>query len=379
MVIACVLLFWNEGRAVARYKDLQESAGLVVNVDDISTLHSDMDGKLVHMTGEAVPDSDVQDSIFGVTTDGLKLRRNVQMYQWVEHKSQKTTKKTGGSSQTKTTYDYSTEWKDNLVNSGGFQYQGGHENPSTMMFDRSTMIPSSISFGAYVLSTGLINGISWFTPFESVSTAAIPQDSTAQGAQLVGNNFYFGNDPTYPTVGDTKVSFDYVPSGTISLMAVQEGASFSAYTTSRGGSVMFIKPGSVSAEDMLAQAEAENEFLTWILRLAGFGLMYCGFSSMLQPLITFADFIPLLGNILEGGVVPCLALVVTATLSSVVIAIAWIFYRPFFGIFLLLIAGGLSYFVYKRARQEQRANGSGPGFEMGKSQQIPQEEGAGFM
>lgn len=47
------------------------------------------------------------------------------------------------------------------------------------------------------------------------------------------------------TADNLKVSFDYVASVT---MAVQEGASCSAYTTSHA---MSIKPGSVSAEGLL--------------------------------------------------------------------------------------------------------------------------------
>jgi hypothetical protein len=33
--------------------------------------------------------------------------------------------------------------------------------------------------------------------------------------------------------------------------------------------------------------------------------------------------------------------------------VAWLFYRPLLGITLLLVSGGLSYFVYKRAKENQ--------------------------
>eukprot|EP00545_Synedropsis_sp_CCMP1620_P007414 CAMPEP_0119012792 /NCGR_PEP_ID=MMETSP1176-20130426/7604_1 /TAXON_ID=265551 /ORGANISM="Synedropsis recta cf, Strain CCMP1620" /LENGTH=408 /DNA_ID=CAMNT_0006965819 /DNA_START=37 /DNA_END=1263 /DNA_ORIENTATION=+ len=356
MIIACVLLFWNEGRAVARYKDLQESANLVVSIDDISSLNSDMEGKLVHMTGDAVPDTDLQDSIFGVITDGLKLRRDVQMYQWVETSSSKTAKNTGGSTKTVTKYTYNQAWRDTLVHSNNFNQPRGHTNPSYMEFEKTAVSASTVNFGAHSLSSGIMNAMNWFTSMESVSLESIPQGSSAENAKLVGNNvFYFGDDPAYPTIGDTKVTFDYVPSGTVSLMAVQTGDTFSPYTTSRGGSVMFVRKGIVSAEDMLLQAEQDNEMFTWVLRIVGFFLMYFGFSAVLQPLIVFADFFPLIGNILAEGVVPCLAFVVTSAIASLVVAISWLYYRPLLGVALLLVSSGLSYFIYKHAKENQES------------------------
>lgn len=63
--------FLERRTADARYKVLQESAHLVMNVDDISSINSELEGKLVHMTGEVTPGADVHDAIFRVITNGL--------------------------------------------------------------------------------------------------------------------------------------------------------------------------------------------------------------------------------------------------------------------------------------------------------------------
>ena len=228
-----------------------------------------------------------------------------------------------------------------------------------------------------VISSAIITNINWFTSDEDLSIDAIPHGNSVEGATLIGNNLFFGNDFTHPAVGDTMVSFDYVPSGTISLMAVQSDSSCTDYKTSRGGSVMFVHYGTVSADDMLLQAEAENEMMTWIFRLVGFLLMYVGFNSMLAPLFTFAYVFPIIGKILMGGGVPCLACVVTVTVSRVVIDIAWIFYRPLLGGPLLLLSGGLSYFVYKCATKEKENQppvANHERYEMVKGQSVSNEQ-----
>jgi hypothetical protein len=55
-IAAFPVLFWNEGRAVKRYQTLNEGAGSV-----ISRVLSEYDGKLVHVSGNAVTDEIVTD------------------------------------------------------------------------------------------------------------------------------------------------------------------------------------------------------------------------------------------------------------------------------------------------------------------------------
>ena len=76
-VVAFPLLFWNEGRAVTRYKTLKEGGGAVVSVsaESVDAAHA---GKLVHVTGKAVTDATLRDPDFGVSAQALKLKRVVK-------------------------------------------------------------------------------------------------------------------------------------------------------------------------------------------------------------------------------------------------------------------------------------------------------------
>jgi hypothetical protein len=49
---------------------------------------------------------------------------------------------------------------------------------------------------------------------------------------------------------------------------------------------------------MFLEAQKENKMITWIIRLVGLLLMYCGFASMLKFIETIAKVLPFLADII---------------------------------------------------------------------------------
>jgi len=86
--------------------------------------------------------------------------------------------------------------------------------------------------------------------------------------------------------------------------------------------------------------------------------MMLGFALILNPLVVVADVIPFIGNILGAGAT-LVALMATAVLAPVVIAIAWFWYRPLIGILVLAagaaIAYGLKHLAHRKAAARQAA------------------------
>ena len=111
-----VLLTWNEGRAIKREKTLQFGAGQVVPVTADEVVAANQ-GKLVHFSGTAVAADPVSDPGFGIGADALKLRRDVEMYQWDQSEKSTTKQKLGGGEETTTTYSYSKKWSSSLIDS----------------------------------------------------------------------------------------------------------------------------------------------------------------------------------------------------------------------------------------------------------------------
>ena len=119
IIIAFPLLFWNEGRAVKRAKDLAFGKGAVVSIE-ADKYDKQYEGKLVHVTGPVSVDKNAVDTEFGVEAPAVVMRRVVEMYQWKETKKTKTTK-VDGKKRKKTTYRYNKEWSATEIKSSNFK------------------------------------------------------------------------------------------------------------------------------------------------------------------------------------------------------------------------------------------------------------------
>ncbi|MBQ6472849.1 MAG: hypothetical protein IJJ33_12765 [Victivallales bacterium] len=157
-IVAFPLLFWNEGRAVRRQKTLQTGAKSVISVsaDKVDPANQD---KLVHFTGKTVTADVLNDMVFQVSANAIKLVRKVEMFQWVEGSTTKTEKKVGGSEQRTTTYTYATQWAANAIDSSQFNIPQGHQNPP-MPFKEENYSAKNVTVGAFSIPESMISSIS---------------------------------------------------------------------------------------------------------------------------------------------------------------------------------------------------------------------------
>ena len=176
-IAAFPLLFWNEGRTIKQTKSLNETeAGLVLAKCD--EVNQDYEGKPVYMTGDAKTEEELSDDYFPVTVNGFKLKRNVEMYQWVEHEKSETKKKLGGGEETVTTYTYTKEWCSSPINSNSFKLSAEHENPA-WDFESGETSAKTGTFGAFTLTESIIGRINWYEPFK-VEVPTAPETPAAQ-------------------------------------------------------------------------------------------------------------------------------------------------------------------------------------------------------
>ena len=204
-IAAFPLLFWNEGRTIKQTRSLNQTEAELVqaNCDEVN---QDNDGKPVYMTGDAKTEEVLKDDIFPVSVNGFKLKRNVEMYQWVEHEKTETNKKIGGSEETKTTYTYTKEWSDRPINSGQFKQPEGRENPA-WDFEGAELVVNSGTIGAFTLSESIIGQMNWYEPFKvEVPTA---ETQTTPEAPAVPETPAAA--PEVPAVPETPAAVPEVP------------------------------------------------------------------------------------------------------------------------------------------------------------------------
>ncbi len=349
-----MLLGWNEYRTIHRTRGLIEAANVVKEVADPFEPASEFDGKLIHFSGKADTQEKLVDSDFHFESVALRMERQVEMYQWIERKETKTRNKTGGGSETVTTYHYDQNWHADRVNSDSFEHSTGHSNPS-LLYASETQETQHATVGEYRLRQDLLRSIhSW----HDIAPAQVPVEQLGN-PQLQftreGNYIYLGHqtpNPEHPQIGDHRIRFRVVEPTQVSVLSMQKGNLLEPYRTSNGESIERLQEGNVSAVDMFSALRMENTAIAWVLRFVGWFVSIIGFVLIAGPLKSIANVLPFLGNIV-GTATFLLALFLGSCLSMVVIATAWIAVRPLYGLSLLAAVAILVYWFNRRTKASQ--------------------------
>lgn len=410
-LVGCGLLFWNEGDYLHTAYSLDEGEKVVVSID-ANTLQADREGKLVHLSGKMKVDGDIGDPDFGVKVPAIKVRRIAEMYQWEEDSHTRKRKKFGGGTETVTEYTYDKQWSESVINSQSFRERAGHENPLSMPFRSDEWQASPVRLGAFTLAQAQLDklnnfetlslpawsieqlpaGISprpaivgddlylpveWLqepaadagaesgpvsegepSPEAPESPAPVPGEPAAPAsAPQTSNRSVSPSRVNTPQVGDVRVRFEYVPVSDVTIVAKQQGDTFTAYETkakARNG-IMFVSTGVKTPKEMFDNARFLNTAGLWGFRMLGAFLNFFAVGMFLRPIRVFAQFIPFLGQ-LVGFALFFFSVVASGGVTVMVVGVAWLYYRPVLGILICLlgfvaIAGMVMLLQFRKAAQ----------------------------
>lgn len=379
-LVATALLWWNEGRAVRRAQDIKQVAKTAQSIGDISNANTSLDGQLIHTTGTASTEDILSDDLFGIKTNALAIVRSAEYYQWMQHEKHETKNKLGGSQEEIITYTYERGWTADPVNSSRFK-DPDYQDVNNVIWEIEDMrvIASNVSFGAYTLPELFISDIV-SKQSDNVSPLTISADNPAlkqlnenvmkalgenvrpEAAQVkdslayvhvFGNQVYIGFNPSKPSIGDIRLTFEQLePSCNISLIAVPSNGTFTTFKAKNDDNEYELRTGTWTLDQMIKQANDDNTTMTWFLRILGVILVIAALKMIFSILVTLLQLVPFLASIMNLGV-GLVCGVLGFVWSLIIIAIAWIFYRPILGISLLVIAAGLVYWLVIRGKKQE--------------------------
>ena len=326
IVIGIVLLWWNEGNDVKNIKTIEEARASLVNISS-DKVDASNEGKLVSTSGEIkVIDESLTDNYFNVVVPGTgKLVRVVEMYQWVEDCD---------TEDDRTVCDYEKKWLSHVENSDFFE-EAGHENPETMPFEDEAYYANDVELGAFKLSATQIQMLSTNATVSLDNSVFLPN-----GYVVSGNYITSVTNVNSPNVGDVRISFNYSNDRVITVLAMQKGNSFADYKSEQGKILNELRAGALTGEEMINVVESRNNFLKWILRFVGVLFVTAGFSGLLTPILMLLSIIPLVGDGI-ANILKTIASLIGFAVSMLVIALAWVAYRPLIGICLLAVVVGV--------------------------------------
>ena len=344
-VLATVLLWWNEGRAVKTAKMLKTASTECVDVADVSRVDPALNGKLIHATALAKTDETIADPDYGIQANAIWLKRSTEYYQWVEHSTSETKDKIGGGQETVTTYTYSREWVGSPVNSNSFHdpdYQG--VNSTRLTVPDNSVRAEKVTFGGYTLPSSMVNAIPANEP------VALPAELGDGKTTYVDNNvLYYGENPAAPAVGDVRVTFTQGTGGDASILAQVVGDTFESYKHKNGKSLQVLQMGVHSMESMFETQKAANRAILWLLRILGIVLVIAALRMVFNILVTLLKVLPPLAKVGELGI-NLVTAVVGFIWSLLVILIAWVVYRPVLAIVLAVVIVALVVFLIRKSK-----------------------------
>ena len=380
---ATALLWWNEGRAVKTADMLEEAQGVCVEMANPDKVDRSMDGELVCVSGLATTEDSLVDEQYGIGAKAISLQRKVEYYQYVEHSETKKEDKLGGKQVETTTYTYKKDWVSSPVESGEF-HDPAYQNKNTVLatVENKDLWAENVTFGAYKLTPALFHSISSKEAFDvvlsddmlrqmdkdaktayerfygAVTTTAKPQavtDSTGTAPEpspydfihVNKNEIYYGRTPNAPEVGDVKVTFEVIVPAKVTVIAQTAEDTFKPFKAKNGKTFETLVMGKKTADEIFESENSANSTWTWILRIAGIFLVIFSLKMVFGFIETILKVVPFVSNIVGWGV-GIVCTIIGFVWSIIVIAIAWIFYRPLLGIALLVIAGLLIWlFAFK--------------------------------
>ncbi|XP_037108838.1 transmembrane protein 43 isoform X1 [Syngnathus acus] len=323
--LSLYILFTNEGRAVQTASSLDEGLGQVVSLDTLASLNPQNDKSLVHLSAPLQTSKPLHDPNYRVEVQAVKLKRQVEMYQWVEYQESKNYEE-NGSTKTETTYTYNTEWKSELINSRHFDKEIGHQNPSAMAVESVTVVAPRVQVGPFTLSNGLAEQISNFRTLSLKDFTSLDSDPFLT---ISDDYFYHTQQPKRPEVGDVRVRFSFagLSGETVSIVAKQSGEKLLPFKTKSGDVLEILYLEELSAEEVFAKEQQHNSMKTWGLRAAGWALMFLAIQLTMRIIYTLVDWVPILRDLVSVGL-KIFALCMSSSLSLLTIAAGWFFNRP---------------------------------------------------
>jgi len=370
LLIGTVMLWVNECSFVRTDKAIRSAQKELVRVTDVSSVDPALNGKLIHASAFADTQDILSDEKFGVSEKAIALVRLVEYYQYEEQKHTEKKDKLGGSEETITTYTYEKKWVRAPINSGNF---GDPDyKKANIVLDNEVKFQiqyaKNVSFGAYKLPAFIIEDIGGNVQAEvkisnndlaklndqivkKAKDTGYKTESNATLVSVQGNVVYFGKSSSSPQVGDVRITLTKVPPSDISIIARVTASTFEKYIAPNGSPFGRVAMGTVSADTMIDSAKKENSMLTWLFRLIGLFLIVASFKLIFKILPTLFKVLPPLATIVGAGV----ALVCSVggfVWTLVVIALAWLFYRPLVGIPLLIVAIAGIWFLKKKAKEK---------------------------
>ncbi|KAJ8734755.1 hypothetical protein PYW08_014005 [Mythimna loreyi] len=328
-------LLWAESQTIQSNLMLEELVSAAESIDvHTGDEAARYEGRVVHIVGPLRILEPISEPDYNIQVQAVKLRKRVQMYQWIEETTEQENFLSEPAEESRKTYWYHKDWRDYVVESSLFYIRPGHHNPPSMPMFSETHIAENVKIGWLYLGMDVKRKVNDYYEIWSDSR---PERSDIK---LHSGFYYHGESALEHEIGDLRIHFSYAgrEDDIYTAVGVVEGGNLQAYSPTRfptADPICILRKGSYSLKQLHDLERRDANLHTWKYRLLGFVQVFASAMTLHPDWVTLFLQCQWISSNLRRCTRFWVNLVLSFSYTLFIIAIPWLVHKPTFGAMVL--------------------------------------------
>ncbi|XP_028038694.1 transmembrane protein 43 homolog [Bombyx mandarina] len=329
-------LLWAESQTIKSNLMLEELISAAISID----VHTEdqakhYEGQILHIIGPIEILEPISEPDYNIQVQAVKLRKRVQMYQWIEETTEQNNFLSEPAEEYQKTYWYHKDWRDYIVDSNLFYIRPGHHNPTSMPLFSETHIAENVRIGWLYLGTDVKRKVNDYYEIWSDSR---PDRSDIK---LHSGFYYHGESALEHKIGDLRIHFSYAgrQDDIYTAVGVVESGVLQPYSSSSFPSadpISLFRKGSYTLQHLHELERKDANVHTWKYRLLGFIQVFASAMTLHPDWITLFLQFSWISHNLRRCTRAWVNLVLSFSYSCFIISFPWLLHKPVYGVIIVV-------------------------------------------
>lgn len=214
---------------------------------DANKIDSSNNRNLINVSGNISYEGEASDKEFNLNVDTAILKRNVEVFVWIQE-----TETNNG----KTTYTYRQKWMNELVDSSKFEIKDRYENPKSISYVNKSFYANDAKIGAFKLNDKILEKLET----KELDLSNITLKKLPKGFSVSENYITNSKNIESPSVGDIRISYTYNAQKEITIFGKQDDETITEYETEDDNQILDVLSGIKTGEDVVDTYKKGNYF-----------------------------------------------------------------------------------------------------------------------
>ncbi|XP_032513966.2 transmembrane protein 43 homolog [Danaus plexippus] len=329
-------LMWSECQTIQSNLMLEDLISAAESIDVFTKDEAEQyESKVVHITGPLRILEPISEPDYNIHVQAVKLRKRVQMYQWIEETTETENFLSEPAEESQKTYWYHKDWRDYVVDSSLFYIRPGHHNPTSMPMFSETHIADDVKIGWMFLGMDVKRKVN---DYYEIWSDTRPDRSDIK---LHSGFYYHGNSALEHEIGDLRIHFSYAgrEDDIYTAVGLVERATLQPYSAERfptADPISLLRKGSYSLKQLHDLEKRDANTHTWKYRLLGFVQVFASAMTLHPEWLTLFLQCQWISSNLRRCTRLWVNLVLSFSYTLFVVSMPWLVHKPALGLMILM-------------------------------------------